>query len=223
MQMRKWLLLSGTLCFLISCKKEERATVEFSEASYKLTITGLWASPQFTLPSGAHFTALTGMVHENEAALWQEGSLASPGLEAVAEIGSQYPLLNEVDSFIALKKAISQINIPAPAYNGSIARTLYFNNHYSSFSFASMVAPSPDWFVGAKDIHLYRNGAWLADTTLQLRVYDAGTEEGDVFSLNNPATVPQQTVQLLTPAKATVLTNGNAILFPIAQVRITKQ
>ena len=72
-------------------------------------------------------------------------------------------------------------------------------------------------------IHLYRNDQWLADTTIQLYVYDAGTEEGDVFAYNNPATLPQQPIQLLTSAKGTVLANGNPSLAPIARLRITKQ
>ena len=86
-----------------------------------------------------------------------------------------------------------------------------------------MIAPSPDWFIGINSVSLYRNREWLKDTTIQLQVYDAGTEEGDIFGYNNPASVPQQPIQLLTPAKAMVLANGNISLAPIAQVRIALQ
>ena len=46
---------------------------------------------------------------------------------------------------------------------------------------ASMIAPSPDWFIGLSGLNLYANKRWVADTTVQLFVYDAGTENGDVF------------------------------------------
>jgi len=44
-----------------------------------------------------------------------------------------------------------------------------------------MIADSPDWFIGLSGLNLYANKRWVADTTVQLFVYDAGTENGDVF------------------------------------------
>lgn len=220
--MRKFLSAGALLFLLFSCRKAEMRT-GFSEATYKLTFTGLWTSPQFTVPYGAHFSPITGTVHNAGYGLWREGSLASPGLEALAEVGNQSFLLAEIDSVIAGKGAIAPVTIPAIGPAESISRTIYCNSNFSCLSLASMVAPSPDWFVGVNSLTLYRNGDWLSDTAIQLKVHDAGTEEGDVFGYNNPATVPQEKVQLLTAAKATVLAAGNSSLPPIATVRITKQ
>lgn len=223
MRMRNLLLLIlASLCFF-ACEKEETPINTFSEASYQVTITGLWTSPQFGVPPSAHFTYFSGVVHNEKATMWKEGSLASPGVESIAETGNQFPLFAEVDLMIAQKVAMAQINIPPPPPNGSISRTVYCNSNFSRFSFASMLAPTPDWFVGIRNVNLYRNGAWIADTTIQMHTYDAGTEDGDVFGQNNPATSPQQPIQLLTPTKGMVLANGNASLAPIAQVRITRQ
>jgi hypothetical protein len=55
-----------------------------------------------------------------------------------------------------------------------------------------------------------------------LYVYDAGTEDGDVFGYNNPGTIPQQPINLLDAAKGTVLANGSNSLKPIATVRFTR-
>ena len=61
----------------------------------------------------------------------------------------------------------------------------------------SMVAPSPDWFVGVSDVSL-RNGAlWVQALTVDLHPYDAGTEDGSGFSLSNPATNPQEPITLI--------------------------
>ena len=70
---------------------------------------------------------------------------------------------------------------------------------------------------------MYNNNNWTADTTVNLYAYDAGTEDGDMFGYNNPATVPQQNIHILQALQATILANGNANLAPIATARFTKQ
>lgn len=219
----KHLLVICLIMQLFSCKKEEVLSEQFSEASYKITITGTWKSPQFSVPAGAHFTYFSGMVHNKGSQLWKSESFATVGLEAIAETGYQGPLFEEVDSIIAKNAAITQINIPPPSPEGTITRTVYLNSNFSCISFASMIAPSPDWFVGVTGLNLYHSGVWLKDTTLQLYVYDAGTEDGDVFDYNNPSTIPRQQIRLLTSGNASVLANGNTSLSAIANVRITNQ
>ncbi|MCP9751464.1 hypothetical protein [Ferruginibacter sp. HRS2-29] len=53
-------------------------------------------------------------------------------------------------------------------------------------------------------------------------LYDAGTEEGDIFGYDNAVTNPPQPIKLLIPANATVLANGNASLAPIGNLRFVK-
>ncbi|MDP9229794.1 MAG: spondin domain-containing protein [Bacteroidota bacterium] len=212
-----------SIVFLISCEKEENNIPEFSEASYKVTITGKWQSPQFVVPSGVHFTTFAGMVHNENAFLWKPGQLASLGVENVAETGNTTALFKEIDSIIAKQNADTAFAISAPSATGTTTGYIYPNSNYSFISFESMIAPSPDWFVGLNGFDLYKNNQWISDTLINLFVYDAGTEEGDVFGYNNPPTSPQQNIELLTSAKATVLANGNSSLAPIATVRFTKQ
>ncbi len=60
----------------------------------------------------------------------------------------------------------------------------------------SMIAPSPDWFVGVSGLSL-RNTAddgWQPTLAVNLFPYDAGTEDGTEFSLANSATSPQGTI-----------------------------
>ena len=55
-----------------------------------------------------------------------------------------------------------------------------------------MIAPSPDWFVGVSGLSLLdASGNWLPSHEVKLYPWDAGTENGDEFSLSNPATSPQ--------------------------------
>lgn len=209
---------------LLSCRKEDESVSSFSEARYTITVEGKWSSPAFAVPGGAHFTTFVGMVHNNQAYLWKEGTLASPGTELLAEIGNGTTLLTEIDSMIAARNASSLLLFTAPATLSSNRTTsVYCNTNYPEVSFASMLGPTPDWFVGVSGINLLRNNQWVTDTLIYLYPYDAGTEEGDMFGYNNPASIPQQPVHLLQAAQATVLANGNRTLAPIATARFRRQ
>ena len=85
-----------------------------------------------------------------------------------------------------------------------------------------MIAPSPDWFMGLHDVSLFQNNKWVDDYTVNIMLYDAGTEDGDVFGYNNPATAPQQNISFLTPLNASVLANGNGEIYAIGTARFIK-
>jgi hypothetical protein len=206
-----------------SCEKNDVSIQAFSEARYSLTVTGKWISPGFSVPAGVHFTTFLGMVHNNETYLWKDNTKASLGVENVAESGNTTQLRLDVDSIIAVGKAISLIAISAPLSTGSSKMNIYCNSNYSYISFESMLAPTPDWFTGLSGFNLFQNNKWISDTTINLYAWDAGTEDGDVFGYNNPATAPQQNIHLLLAPQATVLANGNSLLAPIATARFTRQ
>jgi hypothetical protein len=213
-------LLSVT--FFTCHKDKEAITTPFSEASYKVIVTLNWTSPNFAVPAGAHVTTLTGMVHSKDTFLWMPGTLATPGLEDVAEIGNNTKMNAESDAIIQKNKALSKFAVTPPAVTGTIETSLMLNTNYSYVSFASMIAPSPDWFMGIHDFNLLNGNSWINDVTVDLVIYDAGTEDGDVFGYNNPASAPQQNIALLTPANASVLANGNSFVSPIGSVRFIK-
>ena len=222
--MKSLLFLIPVVLGFSACKKEEQVIAStFSEARYTVAITGKWKSPEFSVPGGAHYTTFIGMVHNSNATLWKEGAKASYGTEVLAETGGGGPILAEIDSMIRVKTALSLLLFVAPSTIGSANVNLSCNSDYSSISFASMLGPTPDWFVGVNGVQLYHNRQWVNDTTINLYAFDAGTENGDAFGYNNPATVPQEDIHILQAAQATVLANGNSVLTPIATARIVKQ
>lgn len=219
----KYLLIIFLGWLFISCKKTD--VIEpliYSEASYKMTITMNWTSPQFTIPAGAHFTTILGMVHRKDTFLWKENALCTTGLEDVAEVGNTVKMNAEIDVMIAKYKAQSKFQLPPPLIAGTAEINLKFTTEFPLISFASMIAPSPDWFIGISNLSLLENNKWVKELTANIRVHDAGTEQGDVFGYNNPATIPQQPVLLLTPAIGSVLANGNSSMAPMATVRFVK-
>lgn len=208
-------------CF-ISCNKQDIVLQPISDsASYRVILTTKWSSPVFSVPADAHLTILVGMVHVKDTFLWSNNP-ASTGLEFVAEVGSNWRLMNELDTIIAKQKALSQFAVLPPVINSSIEFPLTFTTGFPAISFASMIAPSPDWFTGINNYSLIQNNNWIDDVTIDLIIYDAGSEDGDVFGYNNPPTVPLQNVSVLTAANATVLANGNPVIGKIATLRFIR-
>ncbi len=209
---------------LMACTKEKIVNSGYTEASYQLTITGQWTNPAFGIPSNnPHFTPVVGMVHSASGRMFGPGRAASTGVESLAEDGNAFPLLAEIDSMITMKQASSSFILFFPQINGSTRTSLYVNSNFPKCSFMSMLAPTPDWFFGLYDFDLRPGGNWIADTTVNLYTWDAGTEDGDVFRQDNASTTPRDVVNLLTAAKATVLANGNPTLMAVAKARFIKQ
>jgi len=54
----------------------------------------------------------------------------------------------------------------------------------------SMLAPSPDWFVGVSGLSMRENGAWVPQIVVPLVAYDAGTDSGPTYASPNQESVP---------------------------------
>ena len=170
-------------------------TVEVhSEAIYSLTFRGLWttAATPGGLPGGAHFTRLIGGVHNAGVTFLRDGGTATAGVEFMAELGGTSTLANEVRAAEpdALAVLLGSGNI-GPTGSSTIDNVTLTTDH-PRVTLLTMIAPSPDWFVGVSGLSLLdAQGEWMASLTVNLYPWDAGTEDGTEFSLSNPATSPR--------------------------------
>ena len=215
----KNLLLILCFSFLFSCSKTPTES-HFSEAAYNMKIDLKWMTPDFAVPAYAHVTLIYGMVHAKDTFLWKPGLMATEGLRNIAENGGFQNMSIEIDSIIARHKALFKFFILPPAITGSAQTVLNVNSNYSFVSFASMIAPSPDWFMGIHDFNLLQDDHWITDTTLKIYVYDAGTKQGNAFDYNFPATVPRESIILIGPAS--VFANNNPAVTNIGTLRLTR-
>ena len=191
-----------------------------SAATYSVTFQGAWTTTVTAggLPSGAHFTTLIGGVHNAGVTFLREGGMASAGVESMAELGGTSTLATEVNR--AKPNALSVLqgsggNI-GPASSSTIS-TVTLTTDHPRVTLLSMVAPSPDWFVGVSGLSLLdAHGDWLASRTVDLYPWDAGTEEGTEFSLSNAATSPQGVITSLRGV-------GKFSNAPIATLTFTRQ
>ena len=168
-------------------------------ATYRVTFEGKFTDAALasgvSVPSGDHFTTLIGSVHNGSVTFWSNGGTASAGIESMAEIGGTSTLKSEINAANPNTLAVIEQSI---ASGGTATATvdITLTTDHPLVTLTSMVASSPDWFVGVSGLSL-RNTAddgWQPSLSVNLFPWDAGTEEGTEFSLNNAASSPQGTI-----------------------------
>lgn len=170
-------------------------------AQYTVTFNAAWsqATHPAMFPPGAHWSPLVGGTHGALVSFWSPGQLASQGIEDMAELGATTPLANEVSAAIAAGTAASVIAgggiSPSP---GSTSVSFSIQRDFPLVTLVSMIAPSPDWFVGVTGLPLLENGNWVGQKTVTLWLYDAGTDGGTTYTSPNQDTSPQDPIALHT-------------------------
>lgn len=170
------------------------------EARYRVDFDATWSAATHPddFPFLPHFSGLIGGTHDAGAVFWEPGGLASPGMESMAETGSKTALQGEVNAAIASGDAehlLSGGGIPLSP--GSASLTFDVSQSWPLVSLVSMLAPSPDWFVGVSGLPLFVDGAWRNTVVVALDTWDAGTDSGTTYNAANLDTVPQQPIAII--------------------------
>ena len=104
----------------------------------------------------------------------------------MAETGSKNALSKEIDLFISEQKVKSRISGGGIGRSpGSVELEFTIEKSHSLVSVVSMIAPSPDWFIAVREVELYEKDKWITDKTVEVGVYDAGTDAGVNFTYPN--------------------------------------
>ena len=166
-------------------------------ATYRVTFEGKFTASTLasgvSVPSGDHFTTLIGAVHNGSVTFWSSGGMASADVEAVAELGTTDAFKSEINANMNVDTVFEQ----SIASGGTATATvdIVVTTAHPLVTLLTMIAPSPDWFVGVSGLSLLNaQNQWLSQQQVDLFPYDAGTEEGTEFSLTNAATSPQGTI-----------------------------
>ena len=168
-----------------------------STATYDITFQSTWnSSDHGSLPSNAHWSDLVGANHNNNITFLEMGSIASQGIENVAELGSNSVFNSEVQTAINTNDAEQWLQasfFPHNAISSATLSDVVVSEDFPLLTLASMIAPSPDWMIAVNSLNLWdtTNNKWKDSFTVDLFPYDAGTEEGYGYSGNNVATNPQ--------------------------------
>ena len=170
-------------------------------ACYDITFTGLWtqSSHPVDFPPNPHFSPLIGATHNSSITLWASGELASKGIQSMAETGNTSPLKTEIEGYIA--KGSAQVIVQGKRIDAteSTKVSIVMSPSFPLMSVTSMIAPSPDWFVGVNSLSLLdANNDWIEEKTVLLdRVYDAGTDDGTTFTSADAPATPHKPIERL--------------------------
>ena len=210
---------SETDYIMVTAPQEEFAT-------YTVKFMGNWSAanhPTDFPASSDHFSSAVGMVHRAGARMFEEGELATEGIENMAELGANGALESEVDDIIQAGMARSYFS-GGGLGSGTSEREfeIEVSSEFPLVSVVSMIAPSPDWFVAAQDVTLYDNGTGTFVDMLMVEAlsYDSGTDSGPTFTSPNDDTNPAEMISRIT---GTPLGNGTTVDPPMAYFIFTKQ
>ncbi len=168
-------------------------------ALYNVAFNATWSATTHPtdFPPGAHFSPLIGAVHNDSVSFWASGATASPGIEQVAETGGTGLLTGEIRAEIP--NAISVVTgrgIGSPA-STTISEVLVTLDH-PLITLVTMIAPSPDWFVGTTGQSLQNEfGQWVDEVVIVLYPYDSGTDDGTSYRSPNADSSPRQPIRSL--------------------------
>ena len=169
-------------------------------ALYSVTFNATWSATTHPtdFPPGAHFSPLIGAVHNDSVTFWASGETASPGMEQMAETGGTGLLAGEIRAEMP-DNALSVVNgqgIGSPA--STTIREVLVTLDHPLVTLVTMIAPSPDWFVGVSGQSLRGDfGQWIGELTVVLYPYDAGTDDGASYRSPNADSSPRQAIRSL--------------------------
>jgi len=173
---------------------------------YLITFESTWSAqthphPEDAFPDNAHFSPLIGALHNGDVSFWRPGGLASPGIEQMAETGGVSLLRDEIDAALAGGTVHVQLSgIGLADTPGSVTLGLLnVPRAFDRVTLVTMIAPSPDWFVGVSGLSLLdEDGAWVDQRTVVLDPYDAGTDSGADYTAANADTQPPEPIHNLS-------------------------
>lgn len=206
--MRKSSVLTASVAFALSaivagCSSGSSPTspTPAATARYVVSFDSTWSggSHPTDFPADAHYSGLIGGTHAAGVTFWREGQLASQGIRDMAERGRKSPLDSEVMQAIASDGAEFLLSGPTlDVTPGSASLEFDITDRFPLVTLVTMVAPSPDWFVGVSGLSLRQNGAWVSELRVDLYPYDAGTDSGPTYRAPDEETIPRQPISKLT-------------------------
>ncbi len=177
------------LCFCVL------ATPLWADATYRVTVSFDWQQPELEDP---HWSRLIAFAHTPRYNLFADGQTASSGLGLVATNGRVTVLQAELDEGQRRGRVGARKVVPGlETGRGQFVLELEVSQEHYLVSFATMLAPSPDWFSGAAGVDLRDAEGWVDELTRPLWVWDAGVDSGAAFVSSNAPTQPRESVRLL--------------------------
>ncbi len=168
-----------------------------STARYRVTFDSTWSARSHPddFPSNAHFSPLIGGTHDEATRFWEVGDFATAGIKAMSETGATSPLDREINRAITAGRAEHLLRgRPLGRSPGRITMEFDVGVDFPFVTLVTMIAPSPDWFVGVSGLSLMEDGDWAQRIGVELFAYDAGTDSGTRHTSPNQPSSPREPI-----------------------------
>ena len=166
-------------------------------ATYTLTMDSPWSRdthPDYH-PDGSHLSPMVAWSHRVPDTIFSSGGISSPGMEIMAETGGTNVLVKEIEDHANVGDVFGySFDQGAVSTPGSSEIQITASYDAGLITVVSMIAPSPDWFIAARNVELYREGEWQESVTIPARLYDAGTDSGETFNAEDDDTNPKEPI-----------------------------
>ncbi len=165
-------------------------------AIYTIRLHASWSErlhPRW-YPQGAHLSPMVAWSHRRKDTLFREGGTASEGMEIMAETGATNTLIQEIQSGIHTDAALTYATGTVFNAPGENITQITMERDTPHITVVSMIAPSPDWFITARNVQLYKDGEWVERVTIPAVLYDAGTDDGTEFTSKDSDTDPRESI-----------------------------
>jgi hypothetical protein len=107
--------------------------------------------------------------------------------------------LAEVQAAIDADQAETTIAGPGlGSVPGSVSILIELTPEFPLVTLVAMIAPSPDWFIGVRNLDLMPGGQWAEEIVVDLYAYDAGTDSGPTYTSPDQATQPPEPIAPIT-------------------------
>ena len=179
-------------------------------ATYQLVVENTWgtATHPGAFPDLGHFSWLAGGTHNDQVSFWEVGQTTSPGMTQMAETGHTEMLRDEVAAAISAGTAGGSVHWEhwfCPSETtfsscGDTTVTFTIDSDFPLLTLASMLGPSPDWFIGVSGLALREEGQWHDEVIVDLFPYDGGTRSANLFELGGPQNSSPQPISPITAA-----------------------
>eukprot|EP01025_Chloroclados_australasicus_P059013 TRINITY_DN7450_c0_g1_i1.p9 TRINITY_DN7450_c0_g1~~TRINITY_DN7450_c0_g1_i1.p9 ORF type:complete len:254 (-),score=45.40 TRINITY_DN7450_c0_g1_i1:372-1133(-) len=156
-------------------------------AVYKVVFDFVWSSNTHPTdyPATAHWSPVSGTVHNSNYRMWGADLLATPGVQQVAETGANSILKSEIEDCGDDCSEMFVFECDEFAGTCVSAGEVEVTVDKPRFSAISMIAPSPDWFVGIHDLELCKFAQWVPFYSADLLAYDSDTDLGTTYASPN--------------------------------------
>ena len=186
-----WFTLIATALLLSACGSDnnnsnsEPLSSGSGDVRYQIRFEHNWDKARFAtgFPANPHFSPLVGATHNQQAVIWRpQDQPATAGLEQVAETGKTSTFTAELNQLKQQGYVDAIFKSTGGVSPGKQSITVALSEQFPLLSAISMIAPSPDWFVGVRDVNLFTGSGWIERLELDLKLYDSGTDTGTTFT-----------------------------------------